>query len=115
MVAALPRRRDRYFHPDPELPKHGVRVYPEGPARYYAVTREPLGKRVLDEGRLAAEMLIAEAREIARVVIRRVEQGLPAFEPANRKPTASPSSPPNGSSATSTRTSCAARSSTGAS
>ena len=26
MVAALPRRRDRYFHPDPELPKHGVRV-----------------------------------------------------------------------------------------
>jgi len=85
MVAALPRRRDRYFHPDPELPKHGVRVYPEGPARYYAVTREPLGKQVWTKVGSAAEMLIAEAREIARVVIRRVEQGLPAFEPAKPK------------------------------
>lgn len=24
MVAALPRRRQPYFHPDPELPKHGA-------------------------------------------------------------------------------------------
>jgi hypothetical protein len=26
MVAALPRRRKRHFHPDPEMPSHGVRI-----------------------------------------------------------------------------------------
>jgi integrase len=80
MVAALPRRRDRYFHPDPELPKHGVRVYPEGPARYYTVARDPHGKQIWTKTGSAAEMPIGEARDIARRVIRRVEHGLPAFE-----------------------------------
>jgi len=31
MVAALPRRAAPYFFADPELPKFGVRVRPDGP------------------------------------------------------------------------------------
>ena len=31
-VAELPRKAARYFHPDPEMPGHGVRVLPDGPA-----------------------------------------------------------------------------------
>ena len=31
MVAELPRRPQPYFYPDPELPKHGIRVRPTGP------------------------------------------------------------------------------------
>jgi hypothetical protein len=85
MVAALPRRRERYSHPDPELPKHLVRIYPEGPARYYVITRDPFGKQVWTKIGSAAEMPIAEAREIGRGVIRRVEQGLSAFEPVKPK------------------------------
>jgi integrase len=85
MVAALPRRRDRYSHPDPELPKHFIRVYPQGPARYYVITRDPFGKQVWTKVGSSAEMPVAEAREIARGVIRRVKQGLPAFEPAKPK------------------------------
>ncbi len=80
MVAALPRRSEPYFHPDPELPKHGIRVRPTGPGAYTTICRDPFGKQVWTKVGSTAEMMIAEAREIARMVIRRVEQGLPAFE-----------------------------------
>jgi integrase len=80
MIAELPRQRRRYFHPDPELPKHGVRVYPTGPARYYVVTRDALGKQRWVKIGSVAEMQIAESRDVARSAIRRVEQGLSPFE-----------------------------------
>jgi hypothetical protein len=80
MVAALPRRSQPYFHPDPELPKHGVRVRPTGPSAYTTICRDPFGKQVWTKVGSTAEMMITEARETARVVIRRVAQGLPAFE-----------------------------------
>ena len=34
MVAALPRRAQPYFHSDPELMKHGIRVRPTGPGAF---------------------------------------------------------------------------------
>jgi integrase len=80
MVAALPRRPQPYFHPDPELPKHGIRVRPTGPGAFTAITRDPFGKQRWTKIGSTAEISITEAREIARTVIRRIEQGLPAFE-----------------------------------
>jgi integrase len=83
MVPELPRKARPYFHPDPEMAKHGVRVQPNGPPHgYYVVARDPFGKQVWKKtGDTGAALCIAEAREIARQVIRRIEQGRPAFEP----------------------------------
>jgi hypothetical protein len=67
-VAALPRRSQPYFHPDPELPKHGVRVRPTGPSAYTTICRDPFGKQVWTKVGSTAEMMITEARETARVV-----------------------------------------------
>ena len=72
MVATLPRRAQPYFHPDPELPKHGVRVRPTGPGAYTVITRDPFGKQRWTKVGSTAEIAIAEARDIARTVIRRV-------------------------------------------
>jgi integrase len=80
MVAALPRRPQPYFHPDPELPKHGVRVRSSGPGAYTVITRDPFGRQRWTKIGNTAEMPVAEARDIARTVIRRVEQGLSPFE-----------------------------------
>jgi integrase len=84
-IAALPRKAQPYFYPDPELPKHGVRVRPMGPGAYTVITRDPFGKQRWIKTGSTAETSIAEAREIARTVIRRVEQGLPAFEAPKAK------------------------------
>jgi integrase len=81
MVAELPRKSQPYFQPDPELPKHGIRVRPTGPGAYTVIARDPLGKQRWVKVGSTAELSIAEARELARPVIRRIEQGLPAFEP----------------------------------
>ena len=88
MVAELPRKARPYFHPDPELPKHGVRVRPTGPGAYTAITRDPFGKQRWVKIGSTAEMQIAEAREIARAVIRRVGRrlgGLRAAEAEGRQ------------------------------
>jgi integrase len=85
MVAALARRRVTYFAPDPELVKHGVRVRSVGPGTFTVICRDPFGKQRWVKIGSTDAMTIAEAREIARVVIRRVEQGLPAFEPPKAK------------------------------
>jgi hypothetical protein len=109
MVAALPRRPKPYFHPDPELPKHGIRVRPTGPGAYTVITRDPFGKQRWTKTGSTAEKTIGEARDIARVVIGRVEQGSRRSRRRSRRATPSPRSRPNGSGVTSTRTSCAAR------
>jgi integrase len=81
MVAALPRRTAAYFHPDPELPKHGVRVHPNRPAAYTVICRDPYGKQRWIKVGSVTQMNIADARELARDVIRRIEGGETAFEP----------------------------------
>jgi integrase len=85
MILELPRRPKPYFHSDPELPKHGIRVRPTGPGAYTTICRDPFGKQVWTKVGSTTEMPIAEARDVARRVIRRVEQGLPPFEPPKPK------------------------------
>jgi len=86
MVADLPRRVTPYFHPDPELPKHGVRIRPTGPGSYTVIIRDAYAKQRWVKIGSTAELRIAEAREVARGVIRRVGQGLEPFEPPPVKP-----------------------------
>ena len=90
MIAALPRRTASYFHPDPELPKHGIRIHPAGPGTFTVVTRDPYGKQKWIKIGSTAEMGIDEAREAARTVIKRVATGLDPFEPPPVNPTPSP-------------------------
>jgi integrase len=84
MVAALPRKAKRYFHPDPELPGHGVRVLPAGPASFYVIARDAFGKQRWV--RLGGVGRIADSRELARSVIRRLKDGLEPFEPPPVRP-----------------------------
>ena len=81
-IAVLPRRATTYFHPDPELPKHGVRVRPTGPGSYTVIVRDAYGKQRWVKIGSTAEMKIEEARERARVVISRVEAGARSVRPA---------------------------------
>lgn len=81
MIAALPRKPAAYLHPDPELPKHGIRIRPTGPGAYTVIARDPYGKQKWVKIGSTAEMAIAAARDEARKVIRRIEQGLEPFEP----------------------------------
>lgn len=84
MVEALLRRPG--FHPDPELPKHGIRVRQPGVGAYYIVTRDPARKQRWIKIGSTAEMKITEAREQARTVIKRIEAGLDAVEAPPVKP-----------------------------
>jgi integrase len=86
MVAALPRRPKAYFEPDPELPSHGVRVQPAGASSFYVIVRDPFRKQRWVKIGSTAELTIAEARESARSVIRRVRAGLDPFEAPAAKP-----------------------------
>ena len=86
MVAELPRRPKRYFHPDPELPMHGVRIMPSGPRSFYVVVRDPFGKQRWVRIGGTAELKIEQARDKAREVIRRIREGKSAFEPPPVKP-----------------------------
>ena len=86
MVAALPRKPKPYFHPDPELPKHGVRVRPTGPGTFTVVVRDPFGKQRWVKIGTAAELKIEAAREQARTAIARIRQGLDPFEPPPVRP-----------------------------
>jgi integrase len=80
MIGALKRRSAPYFHPDPELPKHGVRVRPTGPGTYTVITRDVFKRQRWVKIGSTAEMTIKEARAKARKVIERVEQGLAPVE-----------------------------------
>ncbi len=84
-VAGLPRKTRPYFHPDPELPKHGIRVRQSGKA-YTIITRDPYGKQRWVKIGNTSEFKIDEARDRARAVLKRVEAGLPAKEPPKPRP-----------------------------
>jgi integrase len=85
-LAALKRKAKRYIISDPEQRGHYVRVPPEGPMVFAAVARSPYGKQIWATLGTTADLKIDEARERAREAIRRIKDGLPAFEPPKPKP-----------------------------
>jgi integrase len=85
-VANLPCRATRYFHSDPEMPGHGVRVYPAGPSAFYVIARDAFKKQRWVRIGGTAEMSIEQSRERAGPVIRRLKDGLEPFEPPKPKP-----------------------------
>ncbi len=86
MISRLKPGIKRLTLPDPELLGHYIRVTPKGAKSYVAVARIPGGKQVWTTLGSTDHYSIAEAREQAREVIRRVKAGLPAFEPPPAKP-----------------------------
>ena len=85
MVADLKRKRKRYIMADPELRGHYVRVPPEGPVVFAAVARYD-GKQVWARLGTADVLGIEQARDKAREAIKRIKEGLPAFEPPPVQP-----------------------------
>jgi integrase len=81
-VAALKPRAERYAFADPEMTGHYVRVQPSGTKTFTTVARTPAGKQVWTNVGAADVMPIAEAREAAREIIKRVRAGLPPIETA---------------------------------
>jgi integrase len=79
-VATLKPRATRYPVADPELRGHYVRVEPSGAKYFWAATRDPNGKQVWARIGAADTMTIADAREQARDILKRVRAGLPAVE-----------------------------------
>ena len=80
-VAGLKPRAQRYAHPDPQLSGHYVRITPAGAKSFVAVARDPFGKQVWATVGGADLLTVEEARARAREVIKRVQAGMPAFEP----------------------------------
>jgi integrase len=85
-VKALPSRATRYAEPDPELVGHYVRVAPSGAKSFVAVARDPYGKQIWTTIGVADVLVIEEARERAREIVRRVKAGKAAVEPLPVKP-----------------------------
>ena len=85
-VTALKPRADRYAFPDPELRGMYVRVQPSGAKSFVAVSRDPFGKQVWANIGGADVLDIDDARDKARVAIKRIKAGLPAIEPPATKP-----------------------------
>jgi integrase len=85
MVANMKRKRKRYILADPELGGHYVRVPPEGSVVFAAVARHG-GKQVWARIGTADVLGIEEARDKAREAIKRIKEGLPAFEPPPVEP-----------------------------
>jgi integrase len=85
-VAALKPRRQRYAYSDPELRGHFVRVQPSGSKAFVVAARDPFHKQIWFTLGNAETMAIDEARDKARVAIRRIKDGKPAFEPPPVQP-----------------------------
>ena len=85
-IDALPRKRQRYTMADPEQRGLYLRVPPSGPIIFVVAERNPYGRKVWAKIGSTADMDIDEARDRARVVIRRLKDGLPAFEPTPEQP-----------------------------
>ena len=82
-VKALPAKAKRYAFPDPELRGFYVRVQPSGVKSFVAVANDPSGKQVWATVGSPQMLSIAEARESARTILKRIREGLPAVEQAS--------------------------------
>jgi integrase len=85
-IAALPRKRVRYTMADPEQRGLYLRVPTAGPISFFVAVRDQYGKKPWVKVGDTGNMGIDEARDRARVIIRRIKDGLPAFEPVPVKP-----------------------------
>lgn len=89
-VKQLKPRDARYAEPDPELCGHYVRVFPSGAKTFAAVARDPTkpkGKQqVWAKIGETDKCKIAEARDRAREVIKRIQAGLAPFEAPKEAP-----------------------------
>ena len=85
-IAALPRKRERYTVTDPEQRGLYLRVPPQGPIVFAVAIRDQYGKKPWHKVGTTADMSIEDARERAQRVIRRIKDGLPAFEPIPEPP-----------------------------
>jgi integrase len=85
-IAELPRERKRYTKTDPEQRALYLRVPPTGPIVFAVAERNNYGTKKWAKIGTTADMDIATARDRARTVIRRIKDGLPAFEPPPRQP-----------------------------
>jgi len=84
-VKNLPAKRKRYTLPDPEQRGLYVRVAPNGSKSFVAVARDPHGAQIWTTIG-GTELGVEEARERARLAIKRVKEGKPAKEPLPVKP-----------------------------
>lgn len=78
MIAALPQKEARYNVADPQLSGLIVRVPTEGPCAFYAVARTPggrAGKKIWHKLGTTDVLSIADARDEAREVIKRIRSG----------------------------------------
>ena len=87
-IAALPRNARRYIIADPVQRGMYVRVPPQGPAVFCAVARSPMKRQIWATIGSADVMGVEQARGRAREAIRRIREGLPAFEPVPVSPDA---------------------------
>jgi integrase len=85
-LLSLPAKPQRYFHADPELSGHYIRVMPTGAKSYAATARDPYGKQVWATIGSADVLKIEEAREAARNIIKRIRAGKPPVETPPVKP-----------------------------
>jgi integrase len=81
-IAALKPHAKAYGEGDPDLAGHYLRVWPSGKKTFCAVARNPAGKQVWTTIGESDVLTIAQSRERAREIIRRVRDGLPVLEPA---------------------------------
>ncbi len=93
MVLKLKPKAKRFTKPDPELRGHYVRVSPSGAKSYVVQARHPVKKNKKGQplqvwATIGSTDLftVAEAREEARDAIKRIKDGLDAFEPPPTKP-----------------------------
>jgi integrase len=85
-VAALRPRAERFAFPDPELRGHYVRVQPSGSKAFVVAARDPFGKQIWVTLGNTDAMAIEQARDQARVSLKRIKDGQPAVEPPPVQP-----------------------------
>ena len=85
-VAKLPRKRKRYVVSDPEQRGMYLRVPVSGPVVYAVVAYDPHGKQTWATLGGADVLSISAARDKARDAIRRIREGLAAFEAPPSQP-----------------------------
>jgi integrase len=79
-VKALKIRPKRYFHVDPELRGHFIRIMPTGTKSFACTARTPTGTQIWHTLGNCQHISIEKARELAREAINRIKEGLPPKE-----------------------------------